>query len=389
VRDFAAVLQTELDALARADRLRSCPEVSGPTRQHLVVGSAPGAPDLISFCSNDYLGLASHPALSEAAHSAARNQGFGAGAARLVSGDLPSHRTLEAKLATFLGRASALLFPTGYQANLGTLTALAGPEDLIASDAANHASLIDGCRLSRATIAVYPHGDVGAARVALTRAGTFRRRFLVTESLFSMDGDAAPLAALAELAAAADAVLIVDEAHALGALGPGGRGLCAEAGIVPDVLIGTLGKAFGAAGGFATGAAALRSTLVNRARTFVFTTALPPPVAAAAAEAVTLADGSEGDERRRRLAGNQAHLQQSLSGRVPRTPGPIVPVVLGADAAALAASAQLRARGLFVPAIRPPTVPEGTARLRVTLSSEHTSAEIDRLCGALLELLRR
>jgi 8-amino-7-oxononanoate synthase len=389
VRDFAAVLQSELDSLERTDRLRSCPEVSGPTRQHLVVGPDPAAPQLLSFCSNDYLGLASHPALAAAGNAAAQNQGFGAGAARLVSGDLPAHRALEARLATFLGRATALLFPTGYQANLGTLTALAGPEDLIASDAANHASLIDGCRLSRATIAVYPHGDVEAARVGLNRAGTFRRRFLVTESLFSMDGDAAPLAALAELGAAADAILIVDEAHALGALGPGGRGLCAAAGVVPDVLIGTLGKAFGAAGGLATGAAALRSTLVNRARTFVFTTALPPPVAAAAAEAVTLLSGSEGDERRRRLAANQAHLHKSLAGRVPSTPGPIVPVIIGPDAAALAASAQLRARGLFVPAIRPPTVPEGTARLRVTLSSEHTPAEIDRLCDALLELLDR
>jgi 8-amino-7-oxononanoate synthase len=388
VRDFAAVLQSDLDALARADRLRVCPEISGSSRQRLVLGPTPTARELISFCSNDYLGLASHATLLQAAADAARREGFGAGAARLVSGDLPSHRALESTLASFLDRDSALLFPTGYQANLGTLTALAGPQDLIASDAANHASLIDGCRLSRATIAIYPHGDAGAARAALTRAGTFRRRFLVTESLFSMDGDAAPLAALAELAAATDAILVVDEAHALGVLGPAGRGLCAAAGIVPDVLIGTLGKAFGAAGGVVTGATALRSTLVNRARTFVFTTALPPPVAAAAAASIGLVAGPEGDHRRRRLAANQAQLHESLSGRIPRTPGPIVPVVLGADAAALAGSAQLRARGLFVPAIRPPTVPEGTARLRVTLSSEHTPAEIDRLCAALLELLR-
>ncbi len=388
MRDFAGILQSDLDALARADRLRRCPEVSGPTRQHLALGPDPAAPELVSFCSNDYLGLASHAALAAAAADAARSQGFGAGAARLVSGDLPAHRSLEASLANFLGREAALLFPTGYQANLGTLTALAGSEDLIASDAANHASLIDGCRLSRASISVYAHGDVAAARTALSRPGTFRRRFLVTESLFSMDGDAAPLGALAELASAADAILIVDEAHALGALGPGGRGLCHAAGVIPDVLIGTLGKAFGAAGGFATGVAALRDTLVNRARTFVFTTALPAPVAAAAAAAVTLVDGSEGDERRRRLAANQTRLQAALTGHVLPTRGPIVPIIVGSDGAALAASNQLRARGLFVPAIRPPTVPEGTARLRVTLSSEHTPGEVDRLSSALIELLR-
>jgi 8-amino-7-oxononanoate synthase len=386
VRDFDAVLQSELDALSRADRLRACPEVFGASRQRLVLGSSATVRELVSFCSNDTLGLASHGALAEAAAAAAKRDGFGAGAARLVSGDLPSHRTLEAALARFLGRQAALLFPTGYQANLGTLAALAGPEDLVASDAANHASLIDGCRLSRANVAVYPHADAAGARAAVTRAGTFRRRFLVTESLFSMDGDAAPLAALAELAAATDAILVVDEAHALGALGPGGRGLCAAAGIAPDVLIGTLGKAFGAAGGFVTGATALRSLLVNRARTFVFTTALPPPVAAAATAAVALVSGPEGQVRRRRLEANLAQLHDALAGRLPRTPGPIVPFVVGSDAAALAASAQLRERGLFVPAIRPPTVPEGTARLRVTLSSEHTPAEIDRLCTALREL---
>jgi 8-amino-7-oxononanoate synthase len=382
MRDFAALLQSELDELAGADRLRAPAELSGASRQRPTSGGIP----LLSFCSNDYLGLAAHPALLRAAAEAGEREGFGAGAARLVSGDLPSHRGLEADLAAFLGREAALLFPSGYQANLGAVTALAGAEDLIVSDAANHASLIDGCRLSRATVVVYPHADAEAARTALRRPGSFRRRLLVTESLFSMDGDAAPLADLARVAAEADAILLVDEAHALGALGPGGRGLCAGAGISPDVLIGTLGKAFGAGGGFVAGPTALRQLLLNRARTFVFTTAPPPSVAAAARAALSLVSGPEGELRRRRLAARRDQLVSSLGGRLPEVPGPILPLVLGSDRAALDAAATLRARGLFVPAIRPPTVPEGTARLRITLSSEHAQDEVERLATALREL---
>ncbi|HVZ74684.1 MAG TPA: 8-amino-7-oxononanoate synthase [Polyangia bacterium] len=384
MRDFAEQLQAELDALARADRLRACPEVAGPSRRHIRIADRP----FVSFCSNDYLGLADHPALIAAAARAAKGEGVGAGAARLVSGDLPSHRALEADLAHFLGREAALLFPTGYQTNVGTVSALAGPEDLVVSDALNHASLIDGCRLSRATVAVYDHANPASARAALARAGTFRRRLLVTESLFSMDGDCPPLADLAAIASESDAVLIVDEAHAIGATGPGGRGMCAAAGISPDVLIGTLGKAFGAAGGFVAGPAALRSLLLNRARTFVFTTASPPPIAAAGRAALAIISGADGDDRRQRLAANRARLFARLPGIcADQPPGPIVPVIVGADADALKVAAELRARGLFVPAIRPPTVPTGTARVRVTLSSEHTTDEIDLLAAALQELL--
>jgi 8-amino-7-oxononanoate synthase len=393
LRDFAAALQAELDELAAADRLRACHELAGLSRQRPVGPAGP----LLSFSSNDYLGLASHPEVLAAAAETAAREGFGAGAARLVTGDLPAHRSLERDLAAFTGRSAALLFPTGYQANLGVVTALAGPGDLIVSDAANHASLIDGCRLSRATVAIYPHGDAQAAAAALSRPGTFRRRLLVTESLFSMDGDAAPLTALAELAAARDAILVVDEAHALGTTGPGGRGLSAAAGVVPDVLIGTLGKAFGSAGGFVAGAAELRAFLVNRARSFIFATAPPPPVAAAATAAVRLAAGGEGERRRERLAANRRLLLDLLAkapalptSRLPAEPdlaSPILPIVLGGDARALTSSARLRDQGLFVPAIRPPTVPEGTARLRITFSSEHTPAEIETLARALREVL--
>jgi 8-amino-7-oxononanoate synthase len=294
---------------------------------------------------------------------------------------------LEVDLAAYVGRPSALLFPSGYQANLGVVTALAGPADLVVSDAANHASLIDGCRLSKATIEVFAHRDARAAARALARAGQFRRRILVTESLFSMDGDTAPLADLAALADEHDAVFLVDEAHALGVCGPEGRGLCADAGITPDVLVGTLGKAFGAAGGFAAGSATLREYLVNRARPFVFATAAPPAVAAAASAALRLSGGPEGETRRARLRSHRRRLNQALDTRIPDSPGAIVPVLLGRDERALAASARLRELGLFVPAIRPPTVPEGTARLRVTLSSEHTGDDIDQLAAALREVL--
>jgi 8-amino-7-oxononanoate synthase len=384
VRDLSATLEAELRELAAEHRRRSCPELAGPSR---VRPQASTGETLVSFSSNDYLGLASHPEVATAAFEAAKQEGFGAGAARLVSGDLPSHRGLEDDLASFVGRPAALLFPTGYQANLGAVTALAGPDDLIASDAANHASLIDGCRLSKATVAVFAHGDAHSAAQALARPGRYRRRLLITESIFSMDGDAAPLTALAQIAAAHDAILIVDEAHALGVVGPGGRGLCAATGTSPDVVVGTLGKAFGAAGGFVAGSAALKDYLLNRARTFVFTTSSPPPVAAAARAALRLARGSEGDQRRHRLGSLQRRFIDQLGDKVVLSPGPIQPVILGTDERALEAAAHLRRRGLFVPAIRPPTVPSGTARLRLTFSSEHTEAEVDLLARALLEIL--
>jgi 8-amino-7-oxononanoate synthase len=386
VASFSAMLEAELDALTSANRRRAAPPLTGLSRVRPDLDGKP----MLSFCSNDYLGLASHPALASAAAEAAARDGSGSSASRLVSGDLPAHRNLELALAAFLRRPAALTFPSGYQTNIGVVTALAGRNDLIVSDALNHASLVDGCRLSRARVAVYPHGDPRAARRLLAAGSTFRRRLLVTESVFSMDGDAAPLAALAEAAAATDSVLIVDEAHALGVLGPGGRGLCAAAGILPDVLIGTLGKAFGASGGFAAGVAPLRDILVNRARTFIFTTALAPPAAAAAEAGLRLIAGVEGDRRRAQLADRRQALGDALvrRGAMAAIPvGPIVPVVLGSEARALAVSAALSARGLFIPAIRPPTVPPGSSRLRITLSSAHEPADVERLIAALHEVL--
>jgi 8-amino-7-oxononanoate synthase len=381
LESLATALARELKELDATDRRRACPPAAGPSRTHPSVSDRP----LLSFCSNDYLALACHPALARAAASANDRSGFGAGASRLVSGSLAEHRELEVALATWLQTPAALLFPTGYQTNLGVITALAGRDDLIISDAANHASIIDACRLSRAEIAVYPHRDATAARALLGSAGSrHRRRFLVTESLFSMDGDVAPLADLAELARAHDAALIVDEAHAIGVFGPEGRGLCAAAGVRPDVLIGTLGKALGSHGGFAAGTTDLVDILVNRARTFIFTTAGPPAVAAAAREAVAITSGPDGDLRRASLMARIQQLQAALGLDRPATT-PILPFVVGPDRSALELSARLRATGFFVQAIRPPTVPEGTARLRITLSAAHQPGDIEAFARALRE----
>jgi len=364
-------------------RRRAFPELSGPSR----VETRSDGQDLISFCSNDYLGLASHPSLAEAAARAVRLSGFGAGASRLVAGDLPEHRALESALALLVGLPAALLFPTGYQANLAAITALAGSADLIVADRAIHASLIDACRLSRAKLAFYPHLQLDKAEHHLSRLGPkARRRFLVTESLFSMDGDTPHLEQLSQLAQRHDAALLVDEAHAIGVLGPAGAGLCAANSVVPDILVGTLGKALGCSGAFIAGSVVLRDHLLNRARSFIFTTALPPPVAAAGLEAVTLVRSSQGDSLRGRLSRNLDAFRSHM--RLPESAlgSPIIPLIIGSDEEAVRASHLLRTMGVFVQPIRPPTVPEGTCRLRLTFSAQHTSEHIARLVEGLSAL---
>jgi len=376
-------LADELRRLDSRGRLRACPSLAGSSRVNTVVNGHP----LLSFCSNDYLGLASHPALGLAAYRAATTSGFGGGASRLVAGDLPEHRDLERGLASLVALPAALLFPTGYQANLGVITALAGPPDLIVADRAVHASLIDACRLSGARLAVYPHLQVEKAQTHLHHFGPkARRRFLLTESLFSMDGDFAPIAQLADLAKDYDAALVVDEAHTLGTLGPRGAGLCAHLAVVPDVLIGTLGKAFGASGAFAAGSELLRDYLVNRARTFIFTTALPPPVAAASLQALSIIRSPEGDALRARLADNITVFRSHLALSRQAFPSPIHPLILGPDDAALSASRHFRSAGLFVQPIRPPAVREGSARLRLTFSAAHSIEDLSRLADAIHSL---
>jgi 8-amino-7-oxononanoate synthase len=323
--------------------------------------------ELLNFSSNDYLGLAADERVVAAARAALDVHGLGAGASRLVVGDTTAHQSLERALARFEGTEAALLFNSGYAANVGALTALFGPGDVLFSDALNHASLIDGCRLSRARVVVYPHRDVEALE-ALLRENPGVRRAVVTDTVFSMDGDRAPLAALREVCTRHGAALFVDEAHGTGVLGATGRGLCELEGVTPDVHVGTLSKALGSFGGFVCGSVALRELLLNRARTLIFSTALPAAVCVAAETALELVrEGS----LQRKLDSHRAAFGAA--------PSAIVPVVYGSADGALAAAAALREAGFLVKAIRPPTVP--TSRLRISLSAAHSAADVAALWG--------
>lgn len=386
MRALEAALAAELDALADAGlgRRRRVVETAGPGHRVTVDGRP-----CIDFCSNDYLGLAGDERIAAALRAGARAWGAGAGAAHLVTGHTRAHHDLEAALAAFVNRPRALLFSTGYMANLGVVTALAGRGDFVAEDRLNHASLIDAARLSGARVRRYAHADAAAAEARLAAADG-RRRLVLTDGVFSMDGDRAPLAELARVAAAAEAILVVDDAHGLGVLGPDGGGSVAAAGLTPaevPVLIGTLGKAFGTFGAFVAGGETLIETLVHRARTYVYTTAPPPPVAAATTRALEIA--ATESWRRERLA---AHVTRFRRGareaglRLADSDTPIQPVIVGASDTALGASAALMDRGYWVSAIRPPTVPRGTARLRVTLSAAHDEADVDGLLVALADI---
>jgi 8-amino-7-oxononanoate synthase len=320
----------------------------------------------LSFCSNDYLALASRPAPALAS---------GAGSSRLVAGEREVHAVLEAEVADFVGQPASVVFTSGYAANVGLLSALAGADDLIISDALNHASLIDGARLSRARIAIVPHLDTNAVAGALGARGR-GRAFVVTESYFSMDADSPDLMALRSLCDEHGAVLIVDEAHALGVLGPEGRGLCAERGVRADALIGTFGKAFGAAGAFVAGCPALAEWLWNRARSFVFSTGLSPAIAAAALDGMRRAR----QEPWRREAALRAAIQlrrglEALGGAL-RGSGHVVPWIVGDTRKAMHLAQRLETRGIDVRAIRPPSVPPGTARLRFTATAAHRETDI-------------
>jgi 8-amino-7-oxononanoate synthase len=353
-----------------------------------------GGRELLNFSSNDYLGLAADPRLARAAARAARRYGCGAGASPLVSGHLRPLRALERVLAAWEGTEAALVFASGYAANLAVVAALMGSEDAVFSDEWNHASLIDGCRLSRARVCVYRHGDLDHLHDLLRREGpTARRRLIVTDTVFSMDGDLAPLAGLTELAARHDAMLLIDEAHATGVIGEAGRGvtdLLPPGAYDPDrlVKVGTLSKALGAQGGFVCGRRRLIEYLVNFARPYIFSTALAPPVAAAARQAVAVVRAEP--ERRRRLltlAGTLREGLRTLGVPVGDSRCQIVPVVVGEATAAVRLAARLEERGLLVPAIRPPSVPEGTARLRVSVTAGHNEDDVNRLLAALREVI--
>jgi len=342
----------------------------------------------LAFCSNDYLGLARDPRVGAAMAAAATAWGAGSGAAHLVTGHTTEHHALEEELAAFTGFPRALLFSTGYMANLGLLCALAGRGDLVVEDRLNHASLLDASRLSGATVRRYRHADTDAASMRI--AGDDRRKFLVTDGVFSMDGDLAPLGDLAKVAGETGAALLVDDAHGLGVVGPGGRGSCAAAGLEPKMitgLVGTLGKAFGTFGAFVAGDEAVVETIIQRARSYIYTTAPPPAVAAATR--VSLAIAAEESWRRERLAMLVARFRagaQASGLRLGASQSPIQPVMAGDARAALDAADALFDAGLWVTPIRPPTVPAGSARLRVTLSAVHTEDDIDRLLGVLAGL---
>ncbi len=344
---------------------------------------------LVNLCSNDYLGLAGDARLVAAAVRAAQQAGAGAGAARLMSGDRPIHGALEARLAALKRTERALLFSTGYHANVGVIPALAGRGDAIFSDQLNHASIIDGCRLSPALTLRYPHADVGAL-ARLLRETTARRKLVVTDAVFGMDGDAAPLAEIAELCRGHRAMLYVDEAHATGVLGPTGAGWAEAQGVGAevDVIMGTLGKALGSFGAFVAGSDTLAEWLTSRARTFVFTTALPPAACGAALAAVEIVAQEPG--RRERLHALTRRMKDGLAALgfdMSRVVAPIFPIVVGDEGRALAASRALLERGWYVRAIRPPTVPPGTSRLRVSLTAAHDEAHVDGFLAALAEVL--
>ncbi len=377
---FDDLFRQELERRATLGLQRSLRVVDGAQGTHLEIDGR----RVLSLCSNNYLGIADHPALAEAAARAARDLGVGAGASRLISGSMRIHTQLEERLAAFKGAERAILFTSGYHANVGVIAALVGPGDAVFSDELNHASLIDGCRLSRAAVHTYPHGDSAALEEQLRHTAT-RRRLIVTDSIFSMDGDAAPLRALCDLAERHDAMLMVDEAHATGVRGARGAGLVEELGLQARVTVqmGTLGKAFGTFGAFVAGSAALIDYLINHARTFVYTTALPPPAVAAAAAALTLVESEP--QRRAALRRNAGRLYDRLTRlgyAIPVRDSHILPVMIGDAEHATRVSAALLEHGVFAYGIRPPTVPPGTARIRATVMATHSDTDIDAAVAA-------
>ena len=385
--------QSELNDLDQLGMRRTLRTVDGQGPRAVVDGR-----EVLLLCSNNYLGLAGHPALLEAAVAATWRYGAGSGASRLVSGTLPPHARLEERLAAFKGTQGALLFNSGYAANTGILQGLFGPDDVIFSDELNHASLIDGCRLSRARSVVYPHGDHHALeRLMVSEAPHRKGRWLiVTDGVFSMDGDLAPLPALCDLKERFDALLMVDDAHGTGVLGAHGRGTGEELGCLEriDLHMGTLGKALGCAGAYLAAPRPVIDTLINRSRPFIFSTSLPPATPAAALAALDLVEGDEGARLRASLRHNRDFFASRLRAAgldLLQSATQIVPILIGEPALTMAITGRLLSRGIFLQGIRPPTVPEGTCRLRATVMATHDPAELQQaaeLIIAAVEQLR-
>ena len=377
-------ISEELASLERRGLRRRLAVRTGPQSARVTVNGR----ELVNFGSNDYLGLAADPRVGAAAADAIGQEGWGSGASPLVLGHTWWHERLEERLATFEGTEAALVFPSGFAANTGAIAALVGPGDAVYTDRKNHASLLDGCRLSRADVRVYAHGDWRELERLLAKSARHRRRLIVTDGLFSMDGDLAPLAELADLAGRYGAMLLVDEAHATGVFGPKGRGVAEHLGVEARIAVrvGTLSKALGCVGGFVAGSRDLIEWLVNRSRPYVFSTASPAANAAAAVAALDVIE--QEPQRRQGLLSRAAEFRERLKGQgwdIGRSESQIIPVIVGDAERAVAMAASLCDRGLFVPPIRPPTVPEGESCLRISLTWGHTAEMIERLVDAMAE----
>jgi 8-amino-7-oxononanoate synthase len=389
MNDFDRELTQRLDVLRQQGLLRGLRRIDSPQAPRIEMGGR----KLLNFSSNDYLGLANEPALKEAAIRAVERYGAGAGASRLICGSLAPHEELDEVLAAFKGTEAAVSFSTGYVAAIGTICALLGKADVIIMDRLAHASAVDGARLCGATLRVFGHNDLNDLEAKLKWArekarGAEARVLVVTDSVFSMDGDHAPLREMVALKEQYGAWLMVDEAHATGLYGPNRRGLAEELGVSDriEVKMGTLGKALGAAGGYICGSRALIDYLINRARTLVFSTAPVPAAAAAATAGVRFVQSSAGEDRRRKLWQNVSVLSLAFNNQLASLSTPrsaIIPIMLGAESKAVEAATALRERGIFIPAIRYPTVARGMARLRLTLSASHTDADLTQLLAAL------
>jgi 8-amino-7-oxononanoate synthase len=381
----AGFIDTELRRLKDAGLYRRLRRVDGAQDSTLTLDGRA----VINFSSNNYLGIANHPALVTAAKEAIDRYGCGSGASRLISGNMTLHEELETKLAQFKNTEAALVFNSGFQANTGILATLVGEGDMIFSDALNHASIIDGCRLSRAQSQVYGHCDLGQLESQLKAAPSGGRKLIVSESIFSMDGDQAPLGGIVELAEKYGAMVMVDEAHATGIFGANGAGVVAKLGLAERVTVqmGTLGKALGGFGAYVAGSRGLRELLINRCRSFIFTTALPPAVMAMALAALDLVQREP--QRRAALWANCRRLNQGLTKlgfELGSSESPILPLMVGDAKKCMELSERLLEHGVFAQGIRPPTVPPGTSRLRITLMATHTEEQIDRALSAFKEL---
>ena len=375
-------LELDLKDLRQKNLYRSLTPISAQAGSRLWIGKK----SFINFSSNNYLGLATHPAVAQKAIQAIRRWGTGSGASRLISGNLKIHTDLENELARFKAEEAATVFSSGYLANLGVVTALLNEKDLVLVDRLNHASLIDAARFSKAKLWVYPHKDVEALEKLLQKGSVFRKRMVLTDAYFSMDGDVAPLKDLLAVCRKYNAILMIDEAHSTGVYGKKGRGLTEHFGLLGrvDIVMGTLSKALGSVGGFIAGSAVLKEYLTNRSREFIYTTAPSPAASAAAMESLNIIKKTP--EIRRRLWANIAYVRgglKELGFDLMDSEGPVIPIVIGDTKKTLLLREMLKTQGIFAPAVRPPTVPKNTDRIRLSLMANHTKEELDKLLSVL------